>query len=193
MIILIWFDTLMHFMHAAQMIFLLNICMLIIEFTFYSLTLKPKARHINIFWLKVTLKCISEENSFAEMTEFEAQNSYRNRKWASIWFWKIFIVEEVFKRQHQQSFNNRKSKIENKTSKIENCCSGFDSNQSATWSLKINNKNEKFQKQKLFLSLLNRDSRFENNFNDDQMTIARTLSKTFKQRAIGLSDSFKFY
>ena len=29
----------MHFMHAAQMIFLLNVYMLIIRFTFYSLTL----------------------------------------------------------------------------------------------------------------------------------------------------------
>ena len=28
----------MHFMHAVQMIFLLNVCMLITEFTFYSLT-----------------------------------------------------------------------------------------------------------------------------------------------------------
>ena len=132
MIILIWLDTLMHFMHAAQMIFLLNVCMLIIEFTSYSLTLKSKTKHINTFWLRATLKCVSEENSFAEVTEFEAQNSYRNRKWASIWFWKILIVEEVLKRQHQQSFNNRKPKIENKTSKIENCCSEFDSDQSTT-------------------------------------------------------------
>ena len=38
MIIHIWFSTLMHFMHAAQMIFLLNIYMLIIESSFYSLT-----------------------------------------------------------------------------------------------------------------------------------------------------------
>ena len=39
----------MHFMHAVQMIFLLNIYMLIIELTFYSLTLKLKTKHINIF------------------------------------------------------------------------------------------------------------------------------------------------
>ena len=32
----------------------------------------------------------------------------------------------------------------------------------------MNNKNEKFQKQKLFLNLLNENSRFENNFNDNQ-------------------------
>ena len=144
MIILIWPDILMHFMHAAQMIFLLNVCMLIIKSTFYSLTLKPKTKHINIFWLRVTLRRASEESLFVEMIEFKAQNSYRDRKWASIWFWKIFIVEEVLKGQHQQLFNNRKSKIENKTSKIENCCSEFDSDQSATWNLKINNKNEKF-------------------------------------------------
>ena len=38
MIIHIWLSTLMHFMHAAQMIFLLDVCMLIIESSFYSLT-----------------------------------------------------------------------------------------------------------------------------------------------------------
>ena len=154
-------------MHAAQMIFLLNIYMLIIKSTFYSLTLKSKTKHINTFWLKVTLRRVSEENSFAEMIELEAQNSYRDKKWASIWFWKIFIVEEVLRKQHQQSFNNQKSKIENKTSEIENCCSKFDSGQSATWNLKTNDKNEKFQKQKLFFNLLSKSSRFENNFNDD--------------------------
>ena len=132
MIIQIWLGTLMHFMHVAQMISLLNVCMLIIKFTFYSLTLKSKAKHINTFWLKVTLGRVSEKNLFTEMTEFKAQNSYRDKKWASIWLWKIFIVEEVFRKQHQQSFNNRKSKIENKTLKIENCCSEFDSDQSAT-------------------------------------------------------------
>ena len=31
----------------------------------------------------------------------------------------------------------------------------------------MNSKNERFQKQKLFLNLLSKDSRFENNFNDD--------------------------
>ena len=39
MIILIWFDILMHFMYAVQMFFLLNVYMLIIKFTFYSLTI----------------------------------------------------------------------------------------------------------------------------------------------------------
>ena len=80
------------------------------------------------------------------MTELEVQNSYRDKKWASIWLWKIFIVEEILREQHQQSFNNRKSKIENKTSEIENYCSEFDNDQSATWSLNINKKNKKFQK-----------------------------------------------
>ena len=127
------------------------------------------------------------------MTELEAQNSYRNRKWASVWFWKIFIVEKIFKEQHQQSFNNRKSKIENKTSEIENCCLKFDSGQPATWSLKTNDKNKKFQKQKLLFSLLSRDLKFKNSFNDDQTTIAKTLSKTFKQRATDFNNSFKFY
>ena len=62
MIILIWFSILMHFMHAVQMIFLLNVYMLIIEFTSYSLTLKLKTKHINIFWLKVTLRCVFEKS-----------------------------------------------------------------------------------------------------------------------------------
>ena len=193
MIILIWLGTLVHFMHAAQMIFLLDVCMLIIRLTFYSLTLKPKARHINTFWLRITLERVFEKSFFAEMTELKAQNSYQDRKWASIWLWKILIVEEILRRQHQQSFNNRKSKIENKTSEIGNCCSESDSDQSTTWSLKTNDKNERFQKQKLLFSLLSKDLKFENNFNDDQTTVAKILSKTFKQRAIDFSDSFKFY
>ena len=193
MTILIWPSTLVHFMHAAQMISLPGVCMLIIGFTSYSLTLEPKTRHINTFWIESHAGTCLWREFFAEVTELETQNSYRDRKWASIWSWKILIVEGVLKEQHQQSFNNRKSKIENKTSEIENYCSESDSDQSTTWSLNTNNKNEKFQKQKLFLNLLSRGSRFENNFNDDQTTIARILSKTFKQRAIDLNDSFKFY
>ena len=61
----------MHFMHAAQMISLLDVYMLITESSFYSLTLKLNAKNTNIFKLKVTLKRISEESSFAEVTEFE--------------------------------------------------------------------------------------------------------------------------
>ena len=48
--------------------------MLIIESSFYSLTLKFNAKNINIFRLKVTLKRISEESSFVEVTEFKARN-----------------------------------------------------------------------------------------------------------------------
>ena len=57
----------------------------------------------------------------------------------------------------------------------------------------MNNKNKKLQKQKLFFNLLNKDLRFENNFNDDQTIVVRILSKMFKQRAIDFSNSFKFY
>ena len=64
----------MLFMHAAQMIFLLNVYMLIIKSSFYSLILKFNARNKNIFRLKVTLRCVSEESSFAEVTEFKARN-----------------------------------------------------------------------------------------------------------------------
>ena len=39
----------MHFMHVVQMISLLNVYMLITKSTFYSLTLKSKTKHINIF------------------------------------------------------------------------------------------------------------------------------------------------
>ena len=48
--------------------------MLIIKSSFYSLTLKLNARSTNIFKLKVTLRRVSEESSFAEVTEFEARN-----------------------------------------------------------------------------------------------------------------------
>ena len=42
----------MLFMHAAQMIFLLNIYMLIIESSFYSLTLQLNTKNVNIFEIK---------------------------------------------------------------------------------------------------------------------------------------------
>ena len=106
---------------------------------------------------------------------------------------KDFRRRRNFQRQHQQLFNNRKSKIENRTSEIENCCSGFDSDQSTIWNLNTNSENERFQKQKLFLNLLNKDLRFENNFNDDQTTVAKTLLKTHKQRAIDFDNLFEFY
>ena len=48
--------------------------MLITESSFYSLTLKLNAKSTNIFRLRVTLRRVSEESSFAEVTEFEVQN-----------------------------------------------------------------------------------------------------------------------
>ena len=109
-----------------------NVYMLIIKFTFYSLTLKSKAKHINIFWIESHAETCLWRKLFAEMIELKIQNSYQDRKSTSIWFWKIFIVEEILKKQHQQLFNNRKPKIENKTSKIGNCCSKSDSDQLTT-------------------------------------------------------------
>ena len=48
--------------------------MLIIESSFYSLTLKFNAKNSNIFKLKITLRRISEESSFVKVIEFKAQN-----------------------------------------------------------------------------------------------------------------------
>ena len=64
----------MLFIHVIQMIFYLNVYMLIIKSSFYSLTLKLNAKNTNIFKLKITLRRVSEESSFAEMTEFKARN-----------------------------------------------------------------------------------------------------------------------
>ena len=64
----------MLFMHVAQMIFLLNVYMLIIKSSFYSLTLRLNAKNINIFRLKITLRYVSEENSFIKMIKVEVQN-----------------------------------------------------------------------------------------------------------------------
>ena len=61
-------------MHVAQMIFLLNVYILIIKLSFYSLTLKLNAKNTNIFKLRITLKRVSEESFFAEMIEFEIRN-----------------------------------------------------------------------------------------------------------------------
>ena len=120
MIILIWFGILMHFMHAAQMIFLLNVCMLIIEFTFYSLTLKSKAKHINTFWLKITLRRAFEENSLLKWlnlklkTCIETESGHR------------FDLERFSssKKSSENNINshstieNRKLKIKHRKSKI---------------------------------------------------------------------------
>ena len=117
----------MHFMHVTQMIFLLNVYMLIIESSFYSLTLKLNAKSTNIFRLKVTLKRVSEENSFVEVTEFKVQNvesrlihQIEIRKRKSIWLWKIFTVEEVLRDNinNHSIIENLKSKIKHWKSKI---------------------------------------------------------------------------
>ena len=120
MIILIWLDTLMHFMHVVQMIFLLNVYMLIIKFTFYSLTLKPKTKHINIFWLKVTLKRVSEENfllkwlnlKFRIYIEIESEHRFNFKKFSLL---KKFSESNI---NNHSTIENRKSKIKHRKSKI---------------------------------------------------------------------------
>ena len=120
MIILIWPDTLMHFMHVAQMIFLLNVCMLIIRFTFYSLTLKSKTKHINIFWLKVTLRRVSEENfllkwlnlKFKIRIETENEHRFDLKKFSSS---KKFSKNNI---NNHSTIENRKLKIKHRKSKI---------------------------------------------------------------------------
>ena len=64
----------MLFMHVVQMIFFLNVYMLIIKFLFYLLTLKLNAKNIYIFRLKIMLRRVSEESSFTKVTEFKVQN-----------------------------------------------------------------------------------------------------------------------
>ena len=64
----------MFFMYIAQIIFLLNVYMLIIKLLFYSLTLKLNAKNINILKLKITLKRVFEESSFVKVTEFKVKN-----------------------------------------------------------------------------------------------------------------------
>ena len=117
----------MHFMHAAQMISLLNVYMLITESSFYSLTLKLNAKSTNIFKLKITLKCVSEESSFAEVTEFKTRNvenrlihQIETKKRKSTWFWKILTVEEVLKNNinNHSTIESLKSKIKHRKSKI---------------------------------------------------------------------------
>ena len=120
MIILIWFNTLMHFMHAVQMIFLLNVYMLIIKFIFYSLTLKSKTKYINIFWLKVTLRRVSKENSllkwlnlkFKIRIETESEHRFNFKK---------FSLSKKFSRNNINNYSiieYRKSKIKHRKSKI---------------------------------------------------------------------------
>ena len=120
MIILIWFDTLMHFMHAAHVISLLNVYMLIIKFIFYSLTLKSKTKHINIFWLKITLKCVFEESSllkwlnlkFKICIETENEHRFDFKKFSSL---KKFSESNI---NNHSTIKNWKSKIKHRKSKI---------------------------------------------------------------------------
>ena len=110
----------MHFMHAAQMIFLLSVCMLIIRFTFYSLTLKSKTRHINTFWLRVTLERASEESPLLKWlnlklktrTETESGHRFNLEKFSSS---KEFSEDNI---NNHSTTGNRKSKIEHRKSEI---------------------------------------------------------------------------
>ena len=142
MIILIWLNILMHFMHVAQMIFLLNVCMLIIKFTFYSLTLKLKTKHINIFWLKVMLERVSEENSLLKWLNLKFRTYIKTESENRFNFERFSLSKEFSK---TTSIVIQQLKIENKISEIENCFSKFDSDQSTTWNLNTNNENERFQ------------------------------------------------
>ena len=120
MIILIWPDILMHFMHAVQMIFLLNVCMLIIKFTFYSLTLKSKTKHINIFWLKITLRRVSEKNSLLKWLNLKLK--IRIKTESEHWFnSERFSLSKKFLEDNINShliIENWKSKIKHRKSKI---------------------------------------------------------------------------
>ena len=120
MIILIWLDILMHFMYVVQMIFLLNVCMLIIEFTFYSLTLKLKTKHINIFWLKVTLKRVFEENSLLKWLNLKLKIRIETKNEHRFDFERFSSSKKFFKNNinSHSTFENRKSKIKHQKSKI---------------------------------------------------------------------------
>ena len=120
MIILIWLNILMHFMYAVQMISLLNVCMLITGFTFYSLTLKLKARHINTFWLRVTLKRAFKESFLLKWLnlklrihiETENEHQFDFKKFSSS---KKFSENNI---NSHLTIENRKSKIKHRKSKI---------------------------------------------------------------------------
>ena len=120
MIILIWLGTLMHFMHAAQMIFLLNVCMLIIGLTFYSLTLKPKTRHINTFWLRATLRRAFEESFLLKWLnlklrihiEIKSEHRFDFERFSSS---KKFSESNI---NSHLTTENRKSEIEHRKSEI---------------------------------------------------------------------------
>ena len=120
MIILIWLSILMHFMHAAQMIFLLNVYMLIIKLTFYSLTLKSKARHINIFWLRVTLERASEESSLLKWLNLKLRTCIETKSEHRFDFERFSSSKKFLKDNinSHSTIGNRKSKIKHRKSKI---------------------------------------------------------------------------
>ena len=107
-------------MHAAQVIFLLDVCMLIIGPTFYSLTLKPKAKHINIFWLRATLRRASEESFLLKWldlklrTRIETKNEHRfdSERFSSS---KKFSKDNI---NSHSTTGNRKSEIKHRKSEI---------------------------------------------------------------------------
>ena len=107
-------------MHAAQVISLLDVCMLIIRFTFYSLTLEPKARHINIFWLRVTLGRASEESpllkwlnlKFRTRIETKSEHRFDFERFSSL---KEFSEGNI---NSHSTIENRKSEIEHRKSEI---------------------------------------------------------------------------
>ena len=120
MIILIWLNTLMHFMHVVQMIFILNVCMLIIRFTFYSLTLKSKTKYINIFWLKITLKRVFEENFLLKWLNLKFKIHIKTKNEHQFDFKKFSSSKKFSKNNinNHSTIKNRKSKIKHRKSKI---------------------------------------------------------------------------
>ena len=94
--------------------------MLIIRSTFYSLTLKLKAKHINTFWLKVTLERAFEESPLLKWlnlkfkTRIETENEHRFD------FEKFSSSKKSSKSNinNHSTIENWKSEIEHRKSKI---------------------------------------------------------------------------
>ena len=120
MIILIWFNILMHFMHAVQMISLLNVYMLIIKFIFYSLTLKPKTRHINTFWLKITLKHAFEKNPLLKWLNLKLRIRIKTENKHRFDFKKFLSLKKFSENNinNYSTIENWKLKIKHRKSKI---------------------------------------------------------------------------
>ena len=120
MIILIWLNTLMHFKHAVQMIFLLNVYMLIIKSIFYSLILKLKTKHINIFWLKITLKRIFKKNSLLKWLNLKFKIHIKIKSEHRFDFKKFSSSKEFSENNinNPSTIENRKLKIKYRKSKI---------------------------------------------------------------------------